>query len=113
MLLEQMRSNLSTLSDRRCNQSGRLKKASWDPQYDAHLQEKLHWVCWDYDHIYCYIHVNRIVHKIAVSTEEGNYGKFSKQLKGLMFPVEIQGEYFDKIDKSREGDGFDTGMAIA
>ena len=53
------------------------------------------------------------MHKIAVSTEEGNYGKFSKQLKGLMFPVEIQGEYFDKIDKSREGDGFDTGMAIA
>ena len=52
-----------------------------------------------------YIHVNSIVHKIAIFTEEGNYGKFTRQLKELMFPVEIQGEYFEEMKKVEKETG--------
>lgn len=44
-----------------------------------------------------YIHVTCIVRKI--STKEGNDGKFTRLLKELMVPVEIQEEYFEEMTK--------------
>ena len=44
-----------------------------------------------------YIHVICIVRKI--STKEGNDGKFTRKLKELMVPVEIQKEYFEEMTK--------------
>ncbi|XP_067048774.1 uncharacterized protein [Acropora muricata] len=51
-----------------------------------------------------YIHVICIVRKI--STNEGNDGRFTRQLKELMVPVEIQDKYFEdmtKVIKKEEG----------
>ena len=49
-----------------------------------------------------YIHVICIVRKIV---EEDNDGKFTKQLKELMVPVEIQKEYFEEMTKVEEKTG--------
>ena len=52
-----------------------------------------------------YIHVICIVRKISVPTEEGNDGRFTRQLKELMVPVEIQEEYFEDMTKVKEDEG--------
>lgn len=46
-----------------------------------------------------YIHVICNVREICESTEEGKDGKFTRQLKELMVPVEIQEEYFEEMTK--------------
>lgn len=46
-----------------------------------------------------YIHVICIVRKICESTEEGNDGKFTRQLKELIVPVEVQKKYFEDMTK--------------
>lgn len=46
-----------------------------------------------------YIHVICIVSKIVASAEKGNDGKFTRQLKELMVPVEIPKEYFEEMTK--------------
>ena len=51
-----------------------------------------------------YIHVICIVRKIE-PTEEGNDGRFTRQLKELMVPVEVQEEYFEDMTKVKEQEG--------
>lgn len=52
-----------------------------------------------------FIHVICIVRKICESTEEGNDGKFTRQLKKLMVPVKIQEEYFEDMTKVKAEEG--------
>ena len=56
-----------------------------------------------------YIHVICIVRKI--STKEGNDGRFTRQLKNLMVPVEIQEEYFEDMTKVKEEEGLHDAFA--
>ena len=51
-----------------------------------------------------YVHAICIVREIVVSTEEGNDGKFTKQLKE-MIPIEIQKEYFEEMTKVEKKTG--------
>ena len=52
-----------------------------------------------------YIHVICIVREISPS-KEGNDGKFTRRLKELMVPVEIQEEYFESMTKVKEENGW-------
>lgn len=49
-----------------------------------------------------YIYVICIVHKISESTDEGKDGKFTRQLKELMVPLEIEEQYFEEMTKVKE-----------
>lgn len=50
-----------------------------------------------------YIHVSCIVRKISAPTGEVEDGKFTRRLKELMVPVEIQEEYFEEMTKVKKG----------
>ena len=52
-----------------------------------------------------YIHVICIVREIVVSTEEGNDSEFTKQLKTLMVPLDLPGEYFEEMTKVEKKTG--------
>jgi len=58
-----------------------------------------------------YIYVICIVREISESTEEGEDGKFTRELKKLMVPVEIEEQYFEEMTKVKEMKDIDLAFA--
>jgi len=58
-----------------------------------------------------YIYVVCIVREISESTEEDEDGEFTRQLKELMVPVEIEEQYFKEVTKVKKMKDIDLAFA--